>query len=108
MWVEESVEINRPVHEVFNYVSDVGNYPMWMADALEVRTDTPGPPRESDRFVLAIKSIGRRFKTPYERTSYEADRRYTDRAVGGLIPTHQWHSDSGGARWHALHANRGR
>ena len=92
MRVEECVEINRPVHEVFNYVSDVGNYPTWMADALEVRTDTPGPPRQSDRFVVAIKSVGRRFETPYERTSYESDRRYTDRALGGPNPNHLWHS----------------
>ena len=93
MRVEESVEINRPLHEVFNYVSDVGNYPEWMAHALEVRKDTPGPPQQSDRFVVAIKSVGRRFETPYERTSYEADRRYTDRALGGVIPNQWWHSD---------------
>lgn len=92
MRVEESVEINRPLQAVFNYVSDVGNYPEWMAHALEVRKDTPGPPQQSDRFVVAIKSVGRRFETPYERTSYEADRRYTDRAVGGPIPNQRWHS----------------
>lgn len=93
MRVEESVEIDRPLQEVFNYVSDVGNYPEWMAHALEVRKDTAGPPQQSDSFVVAIKSVGRRFETPYERTSYEADRRYTDRAVGGPIPNQQWHSD---------------
>jgi uncharacterized membrane protein len=93
MRVEESVEIDRPLQEVFNYVSDVGNYPEWMAHALEVRKDTPGPPQQSDSFVVAIKSVGRRFETPYERTSYEADRRYTDRAAGGPIPNQQWHSD---------------
>ena len=92
MRVEESVEINRPLEEVFNYVSDVGNYPEWMAHVLEVRMDNPGPPQHSDRFVVAIKSVGRRFETPYERTSYEADRRYTDRAVGGPIPNQRWHS----------------
>ncbi len=92
MRVEENVEINRSLGEVFNYVSDVGNYPDWMAHALEVRKDTPGSPQQSDRFVVAIKSVGRRFETPYERISYEADRRYTDRAVGGPIPNHRWHS----------------
>ena len=92
MRVEESVEINRPLEEVFNYVSDVGNYPEWMAHALEVRVDNPSAPQQSDRFVVAIKSVGRRFETPYERTSYEADRRYTDRAVGGPIPNQRWHS----------------
>jgi uncharacterized membrane protein len=86
MRVQESIEINRPLQEVFNYVSDVGNYPEWMADALEVRKDTEGPPQQSDRFTLAIKSVGRRFETPYQRTSYEANRRYTDRAVGGPVP----------------------
>lgn len=92
MRVQGTVEINRPLPEVFNYVSDAGNYPKWMAHALEVRTETPDPPRQSDRFVVAIKSVGRRFETPYVRTSYESDRRYTDQAVGGPIPNHQWHS----------------
>jgi uncharacterized membrane protein len=91
--VEERVDINRPLEEVFNYVSDVANYPEWMAHALEVRKDTPGPPQQGDPFVVAIKSVGRRFETPYERTSYEAERRYTDRAVGGPIPNQRWHSD---------------
>jgi uncharacterized membrane protein len=90
MRVEESIEINRPLKEVFNYVSDVGNYPQWMAHALEVLKDTEGPPQQRDRFTLAIKSVGRRFETPYERTSYEANRRYTDRAVGGPIPNQRW------------------
>src|SRR5215208_2788858 len=92
MRVEESIEINRPLQEVFDYVSDVGNYPEWMADALEVRKDTAGSPHQSDRFIVAIKSVGRRFETPYERTSYEAHRRYTDRAVGGPVPNQRWDS----------------
>ena len=90
MRVEESIEINKPLEEVFNYVSDVGNFPEWTAHTLEVRKDTPGPPQQSDRFTLAIKSVGRRFETPYERTAYEHNRRYTDRAVGGPIPNQQW------------------
>src|SRR5918995_2488275 len=90
--VEESIEITRPLKEVFDYVSDVGNCPEWMAHALEVLKDTEGPPQQNDRFIVAIKSVGRRFETPYERTSYEADRQYTDRAVGGPIPNQRWES----------------
>jgi uncharacterized membrane protein len=90
MRVEQSIEINRPLPEVFIYVPDVDNYPDWMAHVLEVRKDTPRPPQQSDRFIVAIKSVGRRFGTPYERTSYEANRRYTDRAVGGPIPNQWW------------------
>src|ERR671911_684738 len=88
--VEENIEINRPLQEVFNYVSDVGNYPKWMAHALEVRKDTPDPPQQGDRFTLAIKSVGRRFETPYERTSYEPNRQITDRAIGGPVPDQRW------------------
>jgi dehydrogenase/reductase SDR family protein 12 len=90
MRVEESIEINRPLEEVFDYVSEVGNFPEWSAHTLEVRKDTAGPPQQGDGFTLAIKSVGRRFETPYERTSYEANRRYTDRAVGGPIPNQRW------------------
>jgi uncharacterized membrane protein len=89
MRAEESIKINRPLQEVFNYVSDVGNFPEWTAHTLEVRKDTAGAPQHSDRFTHAIKSVGRRFETPYERTSYEPNRRYTDRAVGGPIPNQQ-------------------
>lgn len=92
MRVEESIEIGRPPQEVFSYVSDVSNYPEWMAHVLEILQDTPSPPHEGDRFVVAIKSVGRRFETPYERTSYKPNRRCTDRAVGGPIPNQQWQS----------------
>jgi ligand-binding SRPBCC domain-containing protein len=90
MRVEESIEINRPLEYVFTYVSDVGNFPEWMAHTLEVRKDTAGPPQQGDRFTVAIKSVGRRFETPYERTTFEPTRRYTDRAVGGPVPNQQW------------------
>jgi deazaflavin-dependent oxidoreductase (nitroreductase family) len=92
MRVEETIEIDRPPEAVFSYVSDIGNYPEWMAHVLEVRKDTPGPPQQGDTFTIAIKSVGRRFETPYERTSSEANRRCTDRALGGPIPNQSWHS----------------
>jgi hypothetical protein len=66
MRVEESIEINRLLEEVFDYVSEVGNFPEWSAHTLEVRKDTAGPPQQGDGFTLAIKSVVRRFETPYE------------------------------------------
>lgn len=92
MRVRESIDIARPVEDVFAYVSDVGNYPAWMQHALDVRTEAPGAPRRGDGFVLAIRSLGRRFETPYERTLYEPNRGCSDRAVGGPVPDQQWDS----------------
>jgi uncharacterized membrane protein len=92
MRVEVSTDIKKPLGDVFGYVADVGNYPRWMAHVVEVLQDTPGAPQESERFIVAIKSVGRRFETPYERTAYEAGRGYTDQAVGGPVPDQQWHA----------------
>jgi uncharacterized membrane protein len=92
MHVEESIEVDRPVQDVFHYVSDVANYPEWMAHVLEVQKDSPGPPKQGDRFTVTIKSIGRRFETPYERVSCDPERVCTDRAVGGPVRNQRWHS----------------
>ena len=89
---EKSIEIDRPVQTVFDYVSDVPNYPEWMAHVIEVRTDAPGPRKQGDWFTVAVRSVGRRFETPYERVSCDADRGCTDRAVGGPVPNQRWHS----------------
>jgi uncharacterized protein YndB with AHSA1/START domain len=75
MRVEESIEINRPLEEVFSYVSDVDNFPEWTGPTIDVRKDTAGPPGEGDEFTVAIKFLGRRFETPYERVSYRSSHR---------------------------------
>jgi hypothetical protein len=90
--VDASIEIERPLPEVFRYVADVGNYPAWMAHALDVRKETPDAPHAGDTFTVALESMGRRFETPYTRTSYEDRRGYTDQAVGGPISGHRWES----------------
>ena len=90
MHVEQSIEIGRPLPEVFDYVADVTNYPRWMAHVLEVRKESAGAPQRGDRFTVAIRSVGRRFDTPYERISSEPNRHCTDRAVGGPVPDQQW------------------
>ena len=90
MHVEESIEIGRPRKEVFDYVSEPDNFPEWTGTAIEVRKGTPGPVREGDSFTVAIKFLGRRFETPYERISYEPDRLFKERAAGGPIPDQEW------------------
>ncbi len=90
MRVEESIGIDRPVQEVFEYVSEPDNFPEWTGTAIEVHKRTPGPVREGDTFTAVIKFLGRRFETPYERTSYEPNRRFTERATGGPLPDQRW------------------
>ena len=93
MRVEESIEINRPLEEVFDYMANPENLPEWTGLVVEVgdvQTSTSGPLQEGDAFTLVGKFLGRRFETPYERTSYEPNRRYTDRATGGPVSNQEW------------------
>src|SRR5215213_1345356 len=81
--VEESVEINRPVEEVFSYSSNPENFPQWAATVKEVRQDAPkrGPLREGGRFTATQKALGRSFEAPFEIIDYEPNRRYVQRGT---------------------------
>jgi uncharacterized membrane protein len=89
MRVEESIEIDRPVEEVFAYVAKPENLPEWSNLAVEVK-DVSGPFGEGDTFTTVGKFLGRRLETTYERISIEPNRRYTDRAAGGPVPDQAW------------------
>jgi uncharacterized membrane protein len=87
--VEESVEINRPVEEVFSYTSNPENFPEWAATVREVRQDAPGGGplntlnREGERFTAMQQALGRRFEAPFEVIYYEPNWRYAHRSREG-------------------------
>ena len=60
MCVEESIEINRPLKEVFDYAFNVENFPECSGPAIEVRKDTPNQLRKGDRFTVTTKFLGSR------------------------------------------------
>jgi uncharacterized membrane protein len=92
MHVEESVEINRPLQEVFDYVANPENLPEWSGLVQEVRKETQGSlMEEGARFTTVAKFLGRRFETPFEVSVHEPPRRHTDRSVGGPFPQEYTH-----------------
>ena len=83
---EASVEINRPVEEVFSYTSNPENFPQWAATVREVRQDARGGGplnREGERFTAMQNALGRRFEAPFEVIDYEPNRRYAHRSREG-------------------------
>ena len=80
---EESVEIDRPLEEVFSYVANPENLPEWSNLVLEVRKDAEGQLQEGDRFSVVAKFLGRRFETPFEVSAHEPPRRHSDGSMGG-------------------------
>ncbi len=87
---EGSIVINRPLEEVFDYVSNVDNFPEWAGGAIEVHEDEPSPLREGYRFTVVASLLGRRFENRYELASYEPPRHYKHRGTGGPIPNQEW------------------
>ncbi len=79
MRIEESLEINRPLEEVFSYVADPENLPEWSNLVLEVRKETEGPLQEGARFTTVAKFLGRRFETPFEVTAHEPPNHHSQR-----------------------------
>jgi uncharacterized protein YndB with AHSA1/START domain len=93
MRVEESVEINRPLEEVFDYMANPENLPEWtelVVEVGDVRKSTSDQLQEGDTFTVVAKFLGRKFEMPFERTSYEPNRRYTDRGTGGPVSNQEW------------------
>ena len=86
MRIEESVEINRPQQEVFDYVADPGHLPEWSGIVQEVQKEAQGAPQEGDRFTTVAKFLGRRFETPMEVAAHQPPRRHSDRSTGGPFP----------------------
>jgi len=86
--VEDSVEINRSVEEVFSYTTNPDNFPHWAATVIEVlHEDAPGGEgqldRKGERFTLVQQALGRRFEAPFEVINYEPNRRYVHRGTEG-------------------------
>jgi ligand-binding SRPBCC domain-containing protein len=92
MHVEESVVINRPPEEVFDYVANRQNLREWSGLVQEVRGETQGPlVEEGVRFTTVAKFLGRSFETPFEVIVHDPPRRHTDRSTGGPFPQEYTH-----------------
>jgi uncharacterized membrane protein len=86
MRVEESVEINRPLEEVYSYAANPEHYPEWSGIILEVQKEGPGELAEGERFTTVSKFLGRTFETPFEVTAHEPNRLHSHRSTGGPLP----------------------
>lgn len=66
--LQETIEINRPVKEVYDYVVNVENAPKWQPAVIEVKRLTDGPIRVGTKFSEVAKMMGRRINATCEIT----------------------------------------
>ena len=84
--VEQSVVINRPVEEVFEFVTNYENHPLWRSETVEAMQTSSGPTAVGSMGVEVIQVLGRRFEGTAVITEYEPNRVLSARAVSAPFP----------------------
>lgn len=81
--VEQSVTINRPIEEVFGYLSDIERQPEWVNSMSESHKTSSGPTEVGTTYHQVGKTLGRRMDLECEVTGYEPPTLYAFRARTG-------------------------
>jgi uncharacterized protein YndB with AHSA1/START domain len=98
----DSITINRPVEEVFAYVTDVTNDPAWHTDVLEARKTTEGPIGMGTVWHTRFKPAMGISETDMEVVAFEPNRVQVMKGdVGPMHPTltYQFEPADGGTRF---------
>ena len=84
----DSVTINRPIEEVFAYVTDTSNDPAWHTDALEARKTSEGPIGMGTVWHVRFKPAMGVSEGDMEVVAFEPNRMEVQRGViGPMQPT---------------------
>ena len=84
--IDLTVQVNRPVAEVFAYVTDPANLGEWQ-NLVSVTKETEGPVGPGTRFREVRRApFGRTTEAIVEVSAYEANRRFHLRIVSGPLP----------------------
>nr|MBA2601148.1 SRPBCC family protein [Actinomycetota bacterium] len=78
--------VDRPVEEVFAYLTDAKKLPEWQSMVSESRQDSPGPMGVGTRVTNVRNFLGRRIESEAEVTAYESPTRFDVRVVSGPVP----------------------
>jgi uncharacterized protein YndB with AHSA1/START domain len=83
--VEKSIFINKPVEEVFNFVTAAGNYTKWQAGVTEV---IEGGVRNTvgSQFTEVRKFMGQKMRTTLELTECVPNAQWAAKVVKGPVP----------------------
>jgi len=81
---ENTVTINRPLHEVFAFVADKENDPRWRPGVVEIERVSGEGAGAKYRQVMKGPG-GRPIPADFEITGYEPGKRFTFRATAGPV-----------------------
>ncbi|HEY7124176.1 MAG TPA: SRPBCC family protein [Ktedonobacterales bacterium] len=85
--IEQSTIINRPIEEVFAYVSDQRNSPQWQDGVVDVQQSPESPVGVGTKVTLVRVFLGRRLEQHAEVVAYEPPTRYAFASTSGPSTT---------------------
>lgn len=97
--IEKSAVINRPVEDVFAYVTDVENEPQWISEVMKVRMTSDGPVGVGTTYDNIVQFLGREIVDPHEVVQYEPNSKFAFKSYSGQISfegTHSFEATSDG------------
>jgi uncharacterized protein YndB with AHSA1/START domain len=83
--VEYSIVINRPVAEVFTYVTDPANNAKWQEGLVESRQASSGPMGLGAQVVDVRKFLGRDMDSKLEVTASEPNKKFSEKVNSGPL-----------------------
>ena len=82
---EFSVDIDKPVHQVWEYLIDPDNVPEWQASALSSHQISDGEMRVGTHLQDERRFLGRRARSEVEVTEFEPERLFTLHGISGPV-----------------------
>lgn len=84
--LQASTIINRPIEQVFAYVTDLRNNIQWMTGVIAAHMDVEDPIQVGSTYTFNMKTMGMKLETKGVVTAYESPRLYAWKATSGPFP----------------------
>ena len=105
MTLEHEIVVERPVDDVFAYVTDPANAPEWQTGVVSTTKTSDEPMRPGLRWNEVRTFLGRRIHGTLEATEYEPGRLFALKSVSGTVAIevrHLFEPFAGGTRVRVL------
>ena len=83
--ITQSVTVDRPVAEVWDFISNFENTTRWSRGVLHARQTSDGPLRVGSTLQTVVKAFGRRRTADYLVTEYEPNRAFAFEVSAGAM-----------------------
>ena len=81
--IETREMIRRPIDEVFEFVSNVENNPLWQSSVSEGKQTSSGSLGVGTTIMTDSRYLGLRIKTDWEVIEYEPNKKYVAKSISG-------------------------